>query len=50
MVIVSADATRNQIETLLELGATDYVPKPFNVASFLRTIDALLVRDEPAAS
>ncbi|MDQ3618754.1 MAG: PAS domain S-box protein [Actinomycetota bacterium] len=50
VVIISADATRNQVETLLEAGATDYVPKPFSVAGLLRTVDALLVRDEPAAS
>ena len=42
VVVVSADATPRQIERLMARGATDYLPKPFDVMQLLGTIDTLL--------
>ena len=42
VLLLSADATAHSRERLLALGATDYVSKPFNVASLLEKLDALL--------
>ncbi len=42
VVIVSADATRNQIQRLLAMGARKYLTKPFDIGELLATIDELL--------
>ena len=42
VVILSGDATPEQIERLLALGARRYVTKPFNVQTFLDSVDDLL--------
>ncbi len=42
VVIVSADATHNQIERLRVAGARDYLTKPLNVEQVLRTVDEIL--------
>jgi CheY-like chemotaxis protein len=42
IIIVSADATPNHIERLLDLGAKDYLTKPLNISQFLRTVDKFL--------
>ncbi len=39
VVIVSADATEAQQRVALELGASDYLTKPIDVARFLRVVD-----------
>lgn len=48
MVVVSADATHWQIQRLLDLGAKEYLTKPLEVVSFLRSVDdALAVKAVP---
>ena len=42
IVISSADATEGQVERLLAAGADQYIIKPLNVESLLRTVDAAL--------
>ncbi len=42
VVIISADATRRQIEKLLAAGAYAYLTKPYNIKELLRTIDTVL--------
>jgi PAS domain S-box-containing protein len=42
VVIVSADASRETLRRLEELGATRFLTKPVNVALFLETVDELL--------
>jgi len=42
VVIISADATKRQIEKLLVAGAYAYLTKPFNIKELLHTIDAVL--------
>ena len=42
VLLLSADATLHSRERLLALGATDYVSKPFNVASLLEKLDVLV--------
>jgi PAS domain S-box-containing protein len=39
VIIVSADATKNQVKRLYELGANDYITKPFDVNTLLKSID-----------
>jgi CheY-like chemotaxis protein/anti-sigma regulatory factor (Ser/Thr protein kinase) len=42
VVVVSADATAAHIEAALTAGATHYITKPVNLASFLAILDELL--------
>ena len=42
VVIVSADATRGQVQRLLTAGATSYLTKPINVQQLLATLDDVL--------
>jgi CheY-like chemotaxis protein len=44
VVVVSADATRDQEERLLATGAHAYLTKPFDVRHFLRVVDAALLQ------
>jgi CheY-like chemotaxis protein/anti-sigma regulatory factor (Ser/Thr protein kinase) len=44
VVIVSADASRETLRRLEELGATRFLTKPVNVELFLETVDELLAR------
>jgi signal transduction histidine kinase/CheY-like chemotaxis protein/CHASE3 domain sensor protein len=39
IIVVSADATPGQIRRLKEIGATEYLTKPLDVAKFLRILD-----------
>ncbi|HZR77857.1 MAG TPA: response regulator, partial [Chthoniobacterales bacterium] len=39
VVVLSADATRSQIDRLLGLGATDYLTKPLEVERFFKVIE-----------
>ncbi len=39
VVIISADATNKQIETLMNAGACDYLTKPLDITMFLKTVD-----------
>jgi PAS domain S-box-containing protein len=50
VVVVSADATPDQIERLLAAGARGYLTKPFDVKRFLEVVDALLARTTSASS
>jgi CheY-like chemotaxis protein len=40
VIVVSADATPAQTERMLELGARDYVTKPFTVGRLLEAVDS----------
>jgi signal transduction histidine kinase len=42
VVIISADATHNQIQRLLSMGATAYLTKPLDVKRFVQLIEELL--------
>jgi len=42
VVIISADATNNQIQRLLSMGATEYLTKPLDVKRFVQLIEELL--------
>jgi len=42
VVIISADATHNQIDKLLREGAYQYLTKPFNIKELLHTFDKAL--------
>ena len=42
VVMLSGDATPGQIARVLALGASRYVTKPFNIRSFLDSVDDLL--------
>ncbi|HEV8419771.1 MAG TPA: PAS domain S-box protein [Actinomycetota bacterium] len=45
VIVISADATRDQIKRLLDAGARAYVTKPLDVAQFVQVVgDALLER------
>ena len=48
VVVLSADATRSQINRLLALGANDYLTKPLDVDCFLKVIEEHFC--EPASS
>jgi signal transduction histidine kinase/ActR/RegA family two-component response regulator len=48
VVILSADATKRQLEPLLVAGARDYLTKPIRVRELLRVLDDILAGDEPA--
>ena len=41
-LVDSADATTKSRERLLALGANDYLPKPYNIATLLIRLDTLL--------
>ena len=41
-MMLSADATKHSRERLMELGASGYLPKPFNVQELLQEIDLML--------
>jgi CheY-like chemotaxis protein len=45
VVVISADATQNQIERLLTAGAMAYLTKPLDLSQFLRTLDEFLPRN-----
>ena len=42
VVVISADATRLQIERLLAMGARDYLTKPLDITRFLNVLDDVL--------
>ncbi len=42
VVIISADAMGERVEKLLEMGALDYLTKPYRVADFFRVIEKAL--------
>jgi DNA-binding response OmpR family regulator len=42
VIIISADATPGQVERLLDLGAAEYLTKPFDVRDFVATLDRLV--------
>jgi CheY-like chemotaxis protein len=55
VVILSADATRRQYDSVMEAGAFDYVTKPIEVVGLLRLLDEVLepvggVRERAAAT
>ena len=41
VIVISADATSNQIERMLAAGARDYLTKPFEVRRFLLMLDEI---------
>jgi CheY-like chemotaxis protein len=45
VVIISADATRHQIDRLMEAGARAYMTKPLDVQRFLDVVDESLQGD-----
>ena len=45
VVMISADATPRQIERLLQLGANNYLSKPFDVTQFLGLMDDLIAQN-----
>lgn len=51
IIIISADATPGQVNRLRELGATDYMTKPFDIQKLLKIIDDAVVNRpvQPAA-
>lgn len=42
VVILSADATHGQIRKMLELGAVEYLTKPFDIPNFMQVVDDIL--------
>ena len=44
MIVVSADATAQQIDAALDAGAIRYLTKPVSVNELLATVDELLER------
>lgn len=42
IIIISADATSHQIDRLLGLGASAYIPKPYDIREFLQVVDGFL--------
>jgi CheY-like chemotaxis protein len=46
VVVISADATKRQIERLLAEGARDYLTKPIDVPEFFRVIDCALTEKD----
>lgn len=49
IVILSADATRGQIDHLLSIGAASYLTKPLDLTQLLTTIDESLATSESAS-
>ena len=39
VIVLSADATPQQIKRLLEMGVKNYLTKPLNIAEFLRVLE-----------
>ena len=50
VIVVSADATRGQVATMLRRGVRAYLTKPFDVAEVLAGIDAVLGAASPGAN
>lgn len=50
VVILSADATRSQINRLLALGANDYLTKPLDVDCFLKVIEEHFCESDSATA
>jgi signal transduction histidine kinase/DNA-binding NarL/FixJ family response regulator len=50
VVIISADATGERVDSLLAMGAAAYLTKPLSVRDFLHTVDTLLTAPMPAGS
>lgn len=48
VVVMSGDTLPAVVERAMELGATAYIEKPFDVVEFLRLVDRLLSRGQPA--
>lgn len=48
VVVLSADATKRQVDQLMAAGATDYLVKPIEVRKFLRVVETILYSKEPA--
>jgi CheY-like chemotaxis protein len=46
VVVLSADATKGQIQQLREAGARDYLTKPLDVRHFLEVVDHYLGHPE----
>ena len=44
VVVISADATKHQIDLLYEAGASEYLTKPIDVDQFLQVIDNFRMR------
>ena len=42
VVVISADATRGQVDRLMEAGARAYLTKPLDVAQFLKLVSDIL--------
>lgn len=42
VIVLSADATSNQIDRLMQRGAADYITKPINVPRFFEVVDRTL--------
>lgn len=47
IVVVSADATRSQVDRMLQSGATDYLAKPFDVGKLLAIVERFCGADRP---
>jgi len=47
VIVVTADATPRRANRMLDLGATDYLTKPLDLPTFLRAMDAALLREVP---
>ena len=50
VVVVSADRKSDQADAMRELGAADYLSKPFDVRDLLRTVDSVLGNAESDVS
>jgi CheY-like chemotaxis protein len=48
VIVISADATGNQVERLRQEGAADYLSKPFDVGRFLALVDQHTASATPA--
>jgi CheY-like chemotaxis protein len=46
IIVISADATSNQIERLMNAGARAYLTKPLDVAEFYRALEVASPRPE----
>ena len=49
VVVLSADATRTQIDRLKALGAREYLTKPFRIRELLGAVDAALAAAAPSS-
>ena len=50
VVILSADATRERVQQLLDSGARSYLAKPLDVGEFLRTVAGTVSSSQPVSS